>query len=101
MHPFQVQLDAYLGDVAVHPVPPDAGLSARRRIFETAHQRVATLCERYRCSKEKVQSGQSSLSTLGHGSLLSRHGGIPEAARWWASLLIGLVVCQYWKLFAY
>ena len=40
VHPVQVQLDAFLGDVAVHPVPPHAWAGALRRILKSALQRI-------------------------------------------------------------
>ena len=40
MHPVEIELDALLGDVAVHPVPPHAGTSALGRILETALERI-------------------------------------------------------------
>ena len=40
VHPLQVQLDAFLGDVAVHPVPPYARPRALGRVEKTLAQRV-------------------------------------------------------------
>ena len=34
VHPLEVGTDAFFGDVAVHPVPPDVRTGGRRRIFE-------------------------------------------------------------------
>src|ERR1700682_90034 len=42
VHPFQVQLDTRFGNVAVHPVPPDARLSGCGRILESAFERIAS-----------------------------------------------------------
>ena len=39
VHPFQIELDALFGDVAVHPVPPHAGLGGVRRRLETVLER--------------------------------------------------------------
>src|ERR1039457_7228950 len=41
LHPFQVELDAFLGDVAVHPVPPDARFGALGWVLEASLERVA------------------------------------------------------------
>src|ERR1035438_1666463 len=41
LHPFQVELDAFLGDVAVHPVPPDARFGALGWVLEAPRERVA------------------------------------------------------------
>ena len=40
LHPFEVGLDAVLGDVAAHPVPPHARPGAVRRILEALKERV-------------------------------------------------------------
>ncbi len=40
LHPLEVGLDARLGDVAAHPVPPDARLGACGRRLETPGERV-------------------------------------------------------------
>ena len=39
-HPFEVGFDAFLGDVAAHPVPPDARLGARGRRLESLRQGI-------------------------------------------------------------
>ncbi len=41
MHPLQIELDAFLADVAIHPVPPDSRLRRIRRLPEAPLQRVA------------------------------------------------------------
>ena len=43
MHPFEIELDAFLGDVAVHPVPPDARLRGGRRTLKILEERVLRL----------------------------------------------------------
>ena len=40
-HPFQVFGDAFLGDIAAGPVPPDARLGRVGRVFETLFEGVA------------------------------------------------------------
>jgi hypothetical protein len=40
VHPFKVELDAFLGDVAVHPVPPDTRAGTGRRIFEAGFEGI-------------------------------------------------------------
>jgi hypothetical protein len=46
LHPFQVGLDSFFGDIAVHPVPPDARFCAVRRIPETLLQGIARILRR-------------------------------------------------------
>ena len=41
LHPFQIRLDPFLGDVAAHPVPPDSRFSSVRGIHEAAEYGVA------------------------------------------------------------
>jgi hypothetical protein len=40
VHPLQIELDALLADVAIHPVPPDSRLRRIRRLPEVLLQRV-------------------------------------------------------------
>ena len=66
LHPFQVGLDAFLCDVAAHPVPPDARLCAIRRVLETSQERIARVlrgdnpCPQYcRCQRSPTESASS------------------------------------------
>jgi hypothetical protein len=47
LHPFQILADAFLRDVAVHPVPPDTRAGALRRFLEAFRQRIV----RRRCRR--------------------------------------------------
>ena len=40
VHPLEIQLDAFLGDIPIHPVPPNAWARAARWIFKPLLQRV-------------------------------------------------------------
>ena len=76
VHPLQIELDALLGDVAVHPVPPYAGAGTLGRRFEAALQGIGcVLCRGQGGSESKAQRGasrgsmaqQNRLQALGHG----------------------------------
>jgi hypothetical protein len=43
VHPLEVELDAVLGDVAVHPVPPNARPRPIRGIFKALAERIGSL----------------------------------------------------------
>jgi len=43
VHPFQVSGDAFLGDVAAHPMPPNTGFCGVRRILEFLFHRSQIL----------------------------------------------------------
>jgi hypothetical protein len=40
MHPFEIELDSFFADVAIHPVPPDQRTGALWRVNEAVEQRV-------------------------------------------------------------
>ena len=40
VHPLQVQLDAFLGDIAVHPMPPHPRTRSGRGILKSALKRI-------------------------------------------------------------
>ncbi len=40
MHPLEVELDAILADVAIHPMPPDTGAGTRGRVLKSALQLI-------------------------------------------------------------
>src|SRR5690242_19322683 len=45
VHPLQVELDAFLADISVHPVPPDARVRRGWGILEALFQRIGrSLC---------------------------------------------------------
>src|ERR1700756_3141021 len=57
MHPLQIQLDSFLRDVAVHPVPPDPRTSIFRWTLESGHEWIGSdlrlrTCD---CNGEKRQ----------------------------------------------
>ena len=54
VHPFKVELDALLRDIAVHPMPPNARMRALWWIFESALERVRIALRR-RLSEGKDQ----------------------------------------------
>ena len=65
LHPFEIELDAVLGDIAVHPVPPYAGLGAFRRILKAALQRVRAAlgaCQRSCKNSAQQRDSQSSFA---------------------------------------
>src|SRR5580704_986756 len=57
VHPLEIELDAFLGDVPVHPVPPDTRARRFWRIFKPLPQWVVgTLSGNNPCSKSKKTS---------------------------------------------
>src|SRR5947199_5934341 len=40
MHPLEIEFDALLCNVPIHPVPPDAGARRTGRVFESSFQRI-------------------------------------------------------------
>ena len=66
VHPFEIERDAFLRDVAVHPVPPHARAGGVRRIHETSIERVhrarrrvlrGSRCGRSRCRRMCLRVG--------------------------------------------
>jgi hypothetical protein len=49
VHPFEVELDAFFGDVAVHPVPPNSRLGRIGRTLESFFQRRRRILRGTRC----------------------------------------------------
>ena len=73
LHPFEVELDTFLGDVPVHPVPPDAGLSAIRRVQESTLECVAgglpvRAKHQKNCQYEKQRTQFQNFPSPGHAS---------------------------------
>ena len=52
MHPLQVKLDAFLGDVAVHPVPPYPRTRTFGRVFKSALERIGRVLRRRHAQAE-------------------------------------------------
>src|SRR6185437_6120654 len=52
MHPFQIKLNAFLSDVAVHPMPPDTRPGTFRGMLKSASQRVHGIL---RCGDAETQ----------------------------------------------
>src|SRR6185369_1519551 len=40
VHPLKIELDAFLGNVAIHPMPPDSRFGGVRRVLKALLQRV-------------------------------------------------------------
>jgi hypothetical protein len=66
VHPLQIQFDSFFGDVPVHPVPPNAGPSAFRRIFKSALEGISrVLLLGYGWSYTYQKDGQGESYCLG------------------------------------
>jgi len=52
MHPVEVEADAFLGDIAVHPVPPHSWPRTVGRILESRCERIFRSCARAHVSTD-------------------------------------------------
>jgi len=81
LHPFEVGLDARLGDVAAHPMPPDARLGARRRVLEAPGQGVVgPLGREDQCRCQDNERGRQAEVSRARDRL--SHGSSPFQQGW-------------------